>query len=309
VPSEPRFRPPPWRERRTLAVAAGAVLLLVAGVLVAVAAFGADDDDGGSDRPTVAVATVPSVVGMRTAPARTALKRAGLESAVEPKASGRPAGTVLETKPKGGSRVERGVAILLIVSRGRPARTETETETAATETTETTETETEPRETTTDPPETPPAPTVTERPGDTAVIRPEPPLSEVPGVLNVGFVDAARMVEDRGYVAETYPVASSKLRGAVIRQQPEPGTPLARGRTVRLYVAVGRGARGAVQLGDYTGLPERQARELLHRAGLTVRVVDRAAPTRKLVGIVLSQQPAPPRALPVLSQIVLFVGR
>ena len=230
-------------------------------------------------------------------------KRAGLESVVEPQASARAAGTVIETKPKGGSRVERGVAILVIVSRGRPPRSETETATAPAET------ETEPAETEPAATETQTVPTVTDRPGDTVVVEPEPPLSEVPGVLNVGFVDAARTVEDRGFVAETYPVASSKPRGAVIRQQPEPGTALARGRTVRLYVAVGRGSRGAVRLGDYTGLPERQARELLYRAGLTVRVLDRKAPTRRLVGVVLSQQPSAGMTLPVLSQVALLVGR
>jgi eukaryotic-like serine/threonine-protein kinase len=305
LPSGPRFWPPPWRERRTLAAVAGAVLLLAAGVVVAVAAFGGEGKSG-SDRPTVSVATVPSVVGLRTARAQAALKRAGLESAVEPKASVRPAGTVLETKPKGGSRVEQGVAILLIVSRGRPPRGETET--TATAPAEK-EARTEPAETEPEPAPTQTVPTVTDRPGDTVVVEPEPPLSEVPGVLNVGFVDAARLVEDRGYVAETYPVASSKPRGAVIRQQPEPGTALARGRTVRLYVAVGRGSRGAVQLADYTGLPERQARELLYRAGLTVRVRDRNAPSRKLVGVVLAQQPAAGKALPVLSQVTLLVGR
>ena len=150
---------------------------------------------------------------------------------------------------------------------------------------------------------------MTDRPGDTVVVEPEPPLSEVPGVLNVGFVDAARTVEDRGYVAETYPVASSKPRGAVIRQQPEPGTALARGRTVRLYVAVGRGPRGAVQLGDYTGLPERQARELLYRAGLTVRVLDRDAPDAQARRRRSPQQPSAGKTLPVLSQVALLVGR
>jgi beta-lactam-binding protein with PASTA domain len=131
----------------------------------------------------------------------------------------------------------------------------------------------------------------------------------VPGVLEVGFVDSARMVEDRGYVADTYPVASKRLRGTVVRQQPAPGTRLARGRTVRLYVAVGRGARGAVELADYTGLPERQARELLERAGFTVRTVDAPAPSRKSIGKVLKQRPVPPKSLPVLSQVTLFVGR
>jgi serine/threonine-protein kinase len=152
-------------------------------------------------------------------------------------------------------------------------------------------------------------PTVTDRPGDTVIVEPEPALSEVPGVMDVGFVDSARMVEDRGFVAETYPVASKKPRGTVIRQEPAPGTPLARGRTVRLYVAIGKGTRGAVELADHTGLPERQARELLERAGFTVRMADRVAPSRKVVGEVLKQRPGAGERLPVLTQVTLYVGR
>ena len=121
--------------------------------------------------------------------------------------------------------------------------------------------------------------------------------------------DSARMVEDRGYVAETYPVESKKPRGSVIRQEPAPGTPLARGRTVRLFVSLGHGTRGAVKLSDYSGLPERQARELLERAGFTVRTRDRAAPSRKLVGKVLTQAPGAPQSVPILTQVTLYVGR
>jgi beta-lactam-binding protein with PASTA domain len=95
----------------------------------------------------------------------------------------------------------------------------------------------------------------------------------------------------------------------VLRQLPAPGAKLARGRTVRLYVALGAGERGAVKLGDFTGLPERQARDLLSQAGFTVRTIDRAAPSRKRIGMVLFQRPAAGRALPVLSQVALYVGR
>ena len=283
-----------FRQRRTLAAAVGAAVLLVAGVLAAVVAAG-EDAEPRSVGDSVEVATVPAVVGLRTARAESMLRESGLGAAVERRRSRAPAGTVLQAKPKEGSRVERGAAILLIVSNGRrpvPGSTTT--------------TEEEPAPTVT---ETQAAPTVTERPSDTVIVEPEPELSEVPGVLHVGFVDSARMVEDRGYVAETYPVASSAPRGSVVRQEPGPGTPLARGRTVKLYVAVGKGSRGAVELSDYSGLPERQARELLLREGFTVRVRDLAAPSRRLVGKVLKQAPAAPKRLPVLSQVVLYVGR
>jgi beta-lactam-binding protein with PASTA domain len=248
-------------------------------------------------------------VGLRTGRAQAALSRAGLASAVERKASARPVGTVLAAKPKPGSRVERGVAILLVVS-GRPRhRGGGTTATTTTTTMTTTTTKTATTTTGTAPAPTGTTPTVTGRPSDPVIVKPEPAPAVVPGVLNVGFVDSTRKVEDIGLVAATYPVASSRPRGMVIRQRPEAGTRLAKGRTVRLYVAVGRGGRGAASLGDFTGLPERQARELLTRAGFTVRTVDRAAASRKLVGVVMKQQPSAPKKLPVLSQVVLYVGR
>jgi beta-lactam-binding protein with PASTA domain len=300
VPSEPRIRMPGWRPGWTPAAGGAALLaLLLAGVLIAVLAFGDDDDEAASATSTRVVATVPSVVGLESGPAGKVLARAGLESAVQPRASGRPVGQVLVQKPKAGSRVERGVAILLVVSSGRPrpARTETEKE------------EEEPKP----PPPPPPPPaetrTLPERPTDTVIVKPEPALSEVPGVLEVGFVDAARFVESRGFVAETHVVASRRPRGLVLRQRPAPGSQLARGRVVRLYVAAGVGERRPAKLGDVAGLPERQARDLLQRAGFTVRTVDRAAPSARRIGKVMAQRPAAGKSLPVLSQVVLYVGR
>jgi beta-lactam-binding protein with PASTA domain len=289
VPGERRIRPPAWRQRGVVAVVAAGVAVLLAGVLLAAAAFG-DDDEPESAAASVEVVTVPAVVGLRTRPAEAALERAGLGSAIERKASRRPPGTVLAAKPKAGSRVERGVAILLVVSGGRSAPTTTDARPAP-------------------PPPPSPSPPVEPRPSDTVVVEPEPELSEVPGVLEVGYVDSARMIEDRGFVAETIPVRSSRPRGLVLRQEPPPGTPLARGRVVRLYVALGRGSRGAIRLVDHTGFPERQARELLERAGFTVRTVDRTAPSRRLIGRVLRQSPGAPGRLPVLSQVTLYVGR
>lgn len=277
-----------------MALAGAALLaLLLGGLLVGLLAFGDDEQAAPATRART-VATVPSVVGLTPRRAEAVLARAGLASAVERRRSDRPRGRVLVQKPGAGSRVERGVAILLIVSSGRPSVT---TETT---TTETKPAETEPATTST---------TTPERPTDTVIVKPEPPLSEVPGVLEVGFVDAARFVESRGYVAQTHVIASGRPRGIVLRQSPKPGTKLARGRIVRLYVALGSGERGSVELRDFTGLPEGLARDLLHRAGLTVRTVDRAAPSRRRIGMVLFQRPAAGTSLPVLSQVALYVGR
>jgi serine/threonine-protein kinase len=282
-------RRPSWA---LAAAAAALVALLAGGVLVgAFAIYGDGDEAAPATSSTRVVATVPSVVGLKRERAGTVLARAGLESAVERRRSAHPSGSVLEQKPKAGSRVERGVAILLIVSSG-PARPKPKPKP-------------KPKPATTGGSTT----TLPERPTDTVIVAPEPEVSEVPGVLEVGYVDAALFVERRGFVADTYLVASSRPRGLVVRQKPAPGTKLARGRTVRLYVALGTGERGAVQLRDFTGLPEAQARDLLRKAGFTVRTIDRAAPSPRRVGVVLFQRPSANRSLPVLSQVALYVGR
>jgi eukaryotic-like serine/threonine-protein kinase len=290
VPAPRRISLPEGRPPWAVAVAGAALLvLLLSGVLVGVLTLGSDDEASQPDTSTRVVATVPSVVGMTRARAGAVLARAGLENAVEPRASRKPKGRVLVQKPRAGSRVERGVAILLVVSSGRKAAPRPRPGTPASTQGETT--------------------TLPERPTDTVIVEPEPPLSQVPGVLEVGFVDAARFVESRGFVADSYVVASTRPRGLVLRQRPAPGTMLAKGRKVRLYISAGVGVRPPARLDDYTGLPEDEARDQLQRAGFTVRTVDRAAPSRRRIGFVLDQNPAGGQSKPVLTQVVLYVGR
>ena len=64
-------------------------------------------------------ATVPSVIGRSRDDARAAIEAAGLELGnVETRASDQPADIVLETNPAGGSEVERGSSVDLVVSSG-----------------------------------------------------------------------------------------------------------------------------------------------------------------------------------------------
>ncbi|MGH3104937.1 MAG: PASTA domain-containing protein, partial [Gaiellaceae bacterium] len=134
-------------------------------------------------------------------------------------------------------------------------------------------------------------------------------IVEVPGVLNIGFVDAANVLEQLGLVADTFPVVSREPRGAVVSQNPGAGAKLAKGKTVRLNVALGTGSRGAVSIPDLTGPDERAARDQARQAGFTVRTLRRDAPSRDEVGEVIFQEPEPGRRVPVLTQITIYVGR
>jgi eukaryotic-like serine/threonine-protein kinase len=132
---------------------------------------------------------------------------------------------------------------------------------------------------------------------------------QVPTVLNIGFVDAARFVEERGLIADSAAVPSDALRGAVIEQIPPGGTRLARGRAVVLKVSLGAGERRPAEVPRVTGAGERSARNRLHRAGFTVHTVGRKAPKRENLGDVLLQRPAAGSFAPVLNRITIYVGR
>jgi beta-lactam-binding protein with PASTA domain len=286
-----RFR----RGRHALALGGLAGVLLILGIVLAVVVLGGGDASPEMAREAV---TVPAVVGLRMPAAKVELARSGLATAVELRRSRKPVGRVLGQRPRAGSRIEPGRAILLIVSRGRAAGSSSPV-VAPTTSTATEPTETQPART---------APLETE-PVDTVRIGPEPPLGQVPGVLQIGFVDSASAVEERGFVADTYPVALSGLRGEVVKQLPPPGTMLAEGRTVRLYVAVGTGARELARVPDLKGPSENASRDEARRAGFTVRTRERLVRNKKKIGTVLEQRPAAGTSLPVLSQITIVVGR
>lgn len=138
---------------------------------------------------------------------------------------------------------------------------------------------------------------------------PAPRTAQVPGVLNIGFVDAANSVEQRGLVPDTHAVPSRRARGAVIRQRPEPGAIVRTGSTVVLAVAIGTGRRELATVPDVTGPMEYAARDAARRAGFTVRTKHRPAPSREEVGEVIFQQPPAGARAPVLTRVTVYVGR
>jgi beta-lactam-binding protein with PASTA domain len=132
----------------------------------------------------------------------------------------------------------------------------------------------------------------------------------VPSVVGDDHVAAGARVDGLNLIADSYPVESEyPIRGTVVAQDPEGGTPVPPRTHIRLDVAIGSGERPTAIVPDVTGPNEVEARATVREAGFTVLTIDRTAPSPEERGEVILQRPAAGTRVPVLTQIRLFVGR
>jgi eukaryotic-like serine/threonine-protein kinase len=253
--------------------------------------------------------TVPNVVGMQQVDAANRIRAQGLEPGIAYKTSTVPRGQVIAETPGAGSRLKKGQAVVLDVSRPptqtattptTTAKTTTVTKTATVAVT-TTATQTQTRASTvTQPTKTVTSPTVTAPPTTAA-------MPDVVG--NADYVQAVQQVANAGLLPQTYPVASSEPQGTVVGQNPAAGTQAPTNVPVRLNVSLGPGTRSSGPLPDLTGLKAMDALVKCASARYTCRIVFRSAPSNSSVGKVLAQQPAAGTNAQGLTQITLYVGR
>lgn len=211
--------------------------------------------------------TVPNVIGLREAEAVRRIEDRDLDADVERTASERPEGTVIEQNPGAGTELEAGDRVVVVVSEAATTVTETVTQTETV----------------------------------------APATVEVPDVVGEDHVSAGAQVDDAGLVANTYAVPSDELRGTVLVQNPDAGTKLPEGSSVRLNVALGPEPRRTLTVPDLTGMKAAEARDRCRRESFTCRTLERAAPGD--VGDVVDQRPGAGTKAAELSQITLFVGR
>ena len=223
------------------------------------------------DDKQAAGATVPSVVGLRQARAVSVLERAGYVAGASRTPSAEPRGIVVDQDPGAGTALASGGTVAIVVSSGPEVVTTVETVTEPTET----------------------IATIT-----------------VPSVVGDDHVAAGARVDGLNLIADSYPVESEyPIRGTVVAQDPEGGTPVPPRTHIRLDVAIAPGERPTAIVPDVTGLNEIEARATAREAGFTVFTIDRTAPTPEERGEVILQRPAAGTEAPVLTQIRLFVGR
>jgi eukaryotic-like serine/threonine-protein kinase len=284
VRREPPEGPPPpdgppwWRENWWIPAL---VLILFVALLIGFFALRdrAEEEVAAPDQ-----VTVPHVVGLDEVQARETLEQQGLEGQVTgSEESSEPEGTVIAQEPEAGAQLPEGGVVELTVSAGEPEVV--------------TVTEEEPVE------EAPPV-----EPPDEPAEEEEPSVVEVPDVVGAGLLQGAEAVEELGLIANTFPVESQEEIGTIVAQNPDPGTELTQGQTMRLNVSLGPGERQGARVPNVTGEDEADARRMLREAGFAVRTLDRQAPEARHVGVVILQQPEP-REAPVLTQVTIYVGR
>jgi len=213
-------------------------------------------------------ATVPRVVGLTEPIATAKLGAAGLKARVTRVASTKPKGLVVTQDPAQATQAARGSVVALAVSDG-PTTTTTTTGTSTT---------------------------------------PSAPGSKVPRVIGMGQAAAFTRLEQAGFRVDSFPVTSSRPRGLVIRQRPEPGTRAAPRSVVRLAVSLGSGARPLRVVPDVSGMTETDAKRVLVRVGFTVRAVLPAADTSSSGDVVTDQKPSAGARVRAGSQVAIYLG-
>jgi serine/threonine-protein kinase len=236
------------------------VLLLVVGGIVAF--FALRGSGGGNEQRAV----VPHVVGAREPDARRALAQRGFSVDVVREQGAQPPGIVVDQRPGGGSRINRGSRVTITVSTGQ-AQTQTRTQTVTSTQTVTT--------------------------GSSTV--------SMPDLGGAAYPDAVERLLGAGLLPDGYPVDSSEDRGTVVDQQPGPGTSVDAGSGVRLDVSLGQGDRAQRDVPDLTGMAVGRALEACAHAGFTCKTTGGATASTS----VASQEPAAASRAPELAQITL----
>jgi hypothetical protein len=109
-PPPPEGPPPETAERELWPWLVGLLVLVVGGILLAYFLT-----RGGGHKTK----EVPAVAGLPQQAAVSKLKEAGFKVTVKPTFSSKPQGTVVGTKPSGGSQADKGSTVTLLVSQGQ----------------------------------------------------------------------------------------------------------------------------------------------------------------------------------------------
>jgi serine/threonine protein kinase/beta-lactam-binding protein with PASTA domain len=131
-------------------------------------------------------------------------------------------------------------------------------------------------------------------------------LAAVPDVLQQTRQSAESELRSAGFVAEAVLVDSDSPQGLVVAQDPDPGTERPKGETVQ--ISVSNGPQTAT-VPDVLDQDQASAESELQAAGFKVRVVkqDTADPTQD--GVVMDQSPAPGLEAQPGSRVTIVVGR
>jgi beta-lactam-binding protein with PASTA domain len=298
-PVAPGPPPPDRRIGAGMLLALATLVLVAAGVAIAYLLIHRDSNstvttvvlNTGTSTPATATAPavvakvgVPDLTGKSFADAQAALDRLGVASKAVQVASGKPAGTVLDQRPKPGARVKKGSTVTLSVARSTSTQATT---TASTSTTSTTSTST----TTT-----------------TAAAPPTPQNATMPDVSSQAEAAAVQSLNSAGIRASLFFVPGQDPLGTVEQQAKPSGTTVPYGSHVQINVSSGPGDKPKVTVPSVVGKSLQDALASLNAAHLRLIFVKVPVTSRAQAGKVVQQSPLGGGQAPQNAQVAVFLG-
>ncbi len=303
----PRRRRPLWPWLLAILLAAGAI---VAGFYV----WDRIQDELNATKPVA----VPLVEGMRKPLAEKAIRDAGLK----PRAINRshltvPVGEVFAQDPDAGERIQKGNAVRIFVSTGKPRVNVPDVlgarEADAIATIRAAGLIPNPVEIFSDDPQ---GSVIAQDPkGGTSIVRGSTvriniskgqQTTGLPNVIGLSYDSAADQLRRAGFTPSRKDVDSSEPKGTVIGMDPSPGSLQPPGTKVTVTVSKGQ-ATSAIP--DVTGIDEASAQATLENEGWKVSIRDTPTEDPAEDGIVLDQAPSAGEQAKPGAKVTLFVGR
>jgi beta-lactam-binding protein with PASTA domain/predicted Ser/Thr protein kinase len=304
----------PRRRRRPLWPWLLAILLLAGAVVAGVYVWDQIQDELSASRPVA----VPFVEGQRLPVARRNIQNADLRPVTLQRAhESVPRGIVFRQEPSAGERIQKGNAVRLIVSTGKPRVSVPDVvgarEADAIATLRAAGLVPNAVDIFSDRPS---GTVIAQDPrGGTNIVRGSTVRINIskgqqtigiPNVIGQSYDRAAEQLRSAGFTPVRRDVDAAEPEGTVVEQNPRPGTLAPPGSEVQVSVSSGQ---ATTSIPDVRGLDEASAQATLENEGWNVVIRDTPTQNPDEDGIVISQTPPPGEQADPGSRVTLFVGR
>ena len=304
----------PRRRRRPIWPWLLAVLLFVGAIVGGFYAWDRIQEELSANRPVA----VPFVEGQRLPEARRNIREADLRPVPIFRAHLSVArGIVFRQEPSAGERIERGNAVRLVVSSGKPRVTVPDVvgarEADAISTIRAAGLVPNAVDIFS---EAPSGTVIAQDPkGGTSIVRGSPVRVNIskgeqtigmPNVIGQSYDSAAEQLRRAGFNPVRRDVDASEPEGTVVDQDPQPGSLHPPGTRVTVSVSTGQ---STTAIPDVRGLDESSAQATLENEGWEVVIRDTPTQNPDEDGVVISQTPPPGEQAEPGSRVTLFVGR